>query len=185
MSLFVRRGSWMGGFIAAIALILLTPTHALAQNKPGTWDVTPFLNFNFGSDLNGVSPGLGVAGGYNWSENLAFEGEFSWIPDAEGGDPNIDEPVVTLSGNGVYYFYTGTNFTPYATLGIGIGHTSISIKNPPSDTSSTGFQENLGGGVKAELNPRLTVRGDLRYFHLNDQPSFWRFYGGVVFQLSK
>src|SRR5690349_4501241 len=118
MRLFARTSTWIGAFIATIALVLFTPTHALAQNKPGTWDVTPFLNFGFGSDLSGVSPGLGVAGAYNWSENLSFEGEFSWLPDVVAGDPNIDEPVVTFSGNGVYHFNTGTNLTPYATLGV-------------------------------------------------------------------
>ncbi len=185
MRLFARTGTWIGAFIAAIVLILLMPTHALAQNKPGAWDVTPFLNFNFGSDLSGISPGLGAAAGYNWSENLSFEGEFSWIPDTEAGDQNIKEPVVTLSGNGVYYFNTGTNFAPYATLGIGIGHTSISTTSPPSDTSTTGFQENVGGGVKAVLSERLTVRGDLRYFHLNKGPAYWRLYGGVVFKFPR
>jgi len=31
------------------------------------------------------------------------------------------------------------------------------------------------------VNDRVTVRGDLRHFHTNDQPAFWRLYGGVVF----
>lgn len=188
MSLFARTSTWFGACIACIAttaLVLFAPTPALAQNKLGTWDLTPFLNFNFGSDLSGTSPGLGVAGGYNSSENLSFEGEFSWIPDTQAGDQNVKEPVVTLSANGVYYFYTGTNFTPYATLGIGIGHTSISITNPPSDTSNTGFQENVGGGLKAELNERVTVRGDLRYFHVNKGPAFWRLYAGMVFKFPR
>jgi OOP family OmpA-OmpF porin len=170
-------------FVAA--LMMFTPTRAFAQNKPGTWDVTPFLNFNFGADLDGVSPGVGVAGAYNWTENLAFEGEFSWIPDVVGGDNNTDEPVVTLSGNGVYYFATGSKVTPYATLGLGIGHTSVTVKNPPNDASETGFQVNVGGGVKVPVNDRITVRGDLRHFHTNDQPAFWRLYGGVVFSFPR
>jgi OOP family OmpA-OmpF porin len=185
MSFGSRSSTWIGALIFTMALMMFTPTRAFAQNKPGTWDVTPFLNFNFGGDLDGTSPGVGVAGGYNWTPNLAFEGEFSWIPDVVGGDNNTDEPVVTLSGNGVYYFNTGTNISPYATLGIGIGHTSVTVKNPANEASETGFQVNVGGGVKAEITPRLTVRGDLRHFHTNDQPGFWRLYGGVMFQFPR
>jgi opacity protein-like surface antigen len=185
MSFGSRSSTWIGAFIVTLAFMMFTPTRAFAQNKPATWDITPFLNFNFGADLDGVSPGVGVAAGYNWTENLAFEGEFSYIPDVVGGDNNTDEPVVTLSGNGVYYFNTGTNIIPYATLGVGLGHTSVTVKNPANETSETGFQVNVGGGVKADINPRLTVRGDLRHFHTNDQPAFWRVYGGVVFKFPR
>lgn len=181
MSFGSRSSKWFGGLFIAAALMMFTPARAFAQNKAGTVDVTPFLNFNFGGDLDGTSPGVGVAVGYNWLENVAFEGEFSWIPDVVGGDNNTDEPVVTLSGNGVYYFNTGTKWTPYATLGIGLGHTSVTVKNPPNSVSENGFQVNLGGGVKVPVNDRVTVRGDLRHFHTNDQPAFWRLYGGVVF----
>jgi opacity protein-like surface antigen len=186
MSLRSRSSKCLGAFIIATGLVTFTPTRALAQNKPGTFDITPFLGINFGGDLDGASPGIGVAGGYNWSPNLSFEGEFSVLPDVVGGDSNIDQRVVTLSGNGVYHFNTGTNITPYATLGIGIGHTSLTIKTPPeTETSDTGFQVNLGGGVKADLSERFGVRGDLRYFHTNDQASFVRLYGGVVFKFPR
>jgi OOP family OmpA-OmpF porin len=186
MSLWSRSSKCLGAFIVATALVSLTPSRALAQNTPGTFDITPFLGVNFAGDLNGTSAGLGVAGGYNWSENISFEGELSWLPDAQGGDSNVDEPVVTVSGNGVYHFATGTNLTPYATLGIGIAHTSVTIKTLSTGaTSDTGFAVNFGGGLKAELSHRLTVRGDLRYFHPNDQPSFVRLYAGVVLKLPK
>lgn len=185
MSFCTRTSTWIGAGLMAVGLMAITPDRALAQNKPQTWDVTPFLGINFAGDLDGASPGVGVAGGYNWSENLAFEGEFNWIPDVVGGDNNTDEPIVTLSGNGVYSFNTGTQWVPYATLGIGIGHTSVTVKNPPNDESETGFQVNLGGGVKAAISEKLTVRADLRYFHTNDQPSFVRLYGGVVFHFPR
>jgi OOP family OmpA-OmpF porin len=185
MSFVKRSSTWIGAGLMAAAFVTITPTRALAQNKPQTWDVTPFLGINFAGDLDGASPGVGVAGAYNWSENLAFEGEFSWIPDAVGGDNNVDEPITTLSANGVYSFNTGSKVTPYATLGIGLGHTSVTVKNPANEASETGFQVNLGGGVKVPVTEKLTVRGDLRYFHTNDQPSFVRLYGGVVFSFPR
>jgi OOP family OmpA-OmpF porin len=185
MSFGLRSSQWIAGFIFAAALMMIAPTRAFAQNKPNTWDVTPFLNFNFGSDVDGTSPGLGVAAGYNWTENVAFEGEFSWLPDVFGSDQNADERVVTLSANGVYYFVVHGKVVPYATLGIGIGHTGLTVKSPASEVSETGFQVNVGGGVKVPVNDRITVRGDLRHFHTNDQPAFWRLYGGVVFSFPR
>ena len=35
------------------------------------------------------------------------------------------------------------------------------------------------------ISEKLTVRADLRYFHTNDQPSFVRLYGGVVFHFPR
>jgi opacity protein-like surface antigen len=185
MSFVKRSSTWIGAGLMAAALVTITPTRALAQNKPQTWDVTPFLGINFAGDLDGTSPSVGVAGAYNWSENLAFEGEFAWIPDAVGGDNNVDEPIVNFSANGVYSFNTGTKWVPYATLGVGVGHTSVKVKNPPNDVGESGFEVNLGGGVKVPINEKLAARADLRYFHTNDQPSFVRLYGGVVFSFPR
>ncbi len=189
MRLFPRLGKWTGAFIFTVctaSFLALTPATAHAQNKPGTFDVTPFLGIGFGSDLDGASVLLGAAGAYNYTENLSFEAEMAWIPDIAGGNANIDTPVFTLSGNGVYHFNTGTKINPYATLGIGLGHTSVTVHDTPSlNTSETGFQVNLGGGAKADLTDKLAVRGDLRYFHTNDQPAYWRLYGGVVFKFPR
>ena len=63
MSFGSRSSKWFGGLFIAAALMMFTPARAFAQNKAGTVDVTPFLNFNFGGDLDGTSPGVGVAVG--------------------------------------------------------------------------------------------------------------------------
>jgi opacity protein-like surface antigen len=184
MSFGSRSGIWIGALILTAAFMMFSPTRAFAQNKTGTWDVTPFLGFNNVHSTGGFSPGVGVAGAYNWMPNLAIEGELNWVPDAFGGDDTKDMGLVTLSANGVYSFETGTKWTPYATLGIGIGHEHLNLVNV-TDTSATGFQVNVGAGVKAAVNDRWTVRADLRHFHVNDQEGNWRIYGGVVFNLPR
>jgi opacity protein-like surface antigen len=184
MSFGSRSSTLIGALLFSTAFMICTPSRAFAQNKVGTWDVTPFLGFNNVHSTGGFSPGVGVAGAYNWTPNLAFEGELAWIPDAFGGDDTKDLGLVTLSANGVYSFETGTKFTPYATLGIGFGHEHLNLVNV-SETSATGFQVNVGAGVKAAVNDRWTVRGDLRHFHVNDQEGTWRVYGGVVFSFPR
>ena len=90
--------------------------------------------------------------------------------------------VETFSANGVYHFDTETKFVPYATIGLGFGNMALDIEDVDDEDSSTEFLFNLGGGVKYPVTDRVQVRGDLRYFSINDEsPNFWRVYGGVTF----
>jgi OOP family OmpA-OmpF porin len=184
-----RTGTWMAAMGLAAALFTASPAHAQsALPEPNTFDVTPFLGFGlgFGDDsLDPFDPGssflLGVAVGYNLTTNLSIEGELGVIPDIVGDTDSVDLGITTFSANGVYHFDTQTKFVPYATLGLGFGSMSLDVEGV-DDESNTEFLVNLGGGVKYPVTDRLQVRGDLRYFSINDEnPNFWRVYGGVTF----
>jgi OOP family OmpA-OmpF porin len=184
-----RTGTWMAAMGLAAALFTASPAHAQsALPEPNTFDVTPFIGFGlgFGDDsLDPFNPGssflLGVAVGYNWTTNLAIEAELGIIPDIVGDTDNVDLGITTFSANGVYHFDTQTKFVPYATLGLGFGSMGLDVEGV-DDESNTEFLVNLGGGVKYPVTDRLQVRGDLRYFSVNDEnPNFWRVYGGVSF----
>lgn len=195
MSLCGRRGARMGsGMMGAVVLAagLVTASAALAQPsalpEPNTFEITPFLGVGLGfSDGDGLSDGaflLGAAGAYNFTTQLAVEGELGIIPDIAGESSAVDVSVQTFSANGVYHFDTRTAIVPYATLGLGFGRVSADIAI--DDDSHTEFAVNLGGGVKYPINDRLAIRGDLRYFNVNDEnPNFWRIYGGVTFRLGQ
>jgi OOP family OmpA-OmpF porin len=184
-----RTGTWMAAMGLAAALFTASPAHAQsALPEPNTFDVTPFIGFGlgFGDDsLDPFNPGssflLGVAVGYNWTTNLSIEGELGVIPDIVGDTDSVDLGITTFSANGVYHFDTQTKFVPYATLGLGFGSMGLDVEGV-DDESNTEFLVNLGGGVKYPVTERLQVRGDLRYFSINDEnPNFWRVYGGVTF----
>jgi OmpA-OmpF porin, OOP family len=186
-----RTGTWMAAMGFAAALFTASPAHAQsALPEPNTFDVTPFIGFGLGFDddvldpLNPADPGssflLGVAVGYNWTTNLSIEGELGIIPDIVGDTDAVDIGITTFSANGVYHFDTQSKIVPYATLGLGFGHVGLDVLDV--DESSTEFLVNLGGGVKYPVTDRLQVRGDVRYFSINDEnPNFWRVYGGVTF----
>jgi OOP family OmpA-OmpF porin len=185
-----KTGTWMAAMGLAAALFTASPAHAQsALPEPNTFDVTPFIGFGFGfgdDALDPFDPGssflLGVGVGYNWTTNLSIEGEISHIPDIVGDTDSVDLGVTTFSANGVYHFDTETKFVPYATLGLGFGNMGLDIEDVNDEDSSTEFLFNLGGGVKYPVTDRLQVRGDLRYFSINDEnPNFWRVYGGVTF----
>jgi OmpA-OmpF porin, OOP family len=191
MSFFGRYGTWMGAVALAAGLVTASPAQAqsTALPEPNTFELTPFLGFGLGfSGGEGLDDGsflLGVAGAYNFTTMLAVEGELGIIPDIAGDSSDVDISVQTFSVNGVYHFETRSKVVPYATLGLGFGRTSADFSNL-ADNSSTEFAVNLGGGVKYPINDRLAVRGDLRYFNVNDEnPNFWRIYGGVTFRLGQ
>jgi OOP family OmpA-OmpF porin len=194
MSFFGRYGTRASAWMTAMGLAagLFTAAPAQAQSalpEPGTFDITPFIGFGtgFGDDsLDPFDPSasfvLGVAVGYNLTTNLSIEGELGHIPDIVGDTDAFDLGITTFSANGVYHFDTETKFVPYATLGLGFGNMGLDIEEVDDEESSTEFLFNLGGGVKYPVTDRLQVRGDLRYFSINDEnPNFWRFYGGVTF----
>ena len=191
MSYFGRNGTWIGAVVLAAGLVTASTARAqtTALPEPNTFELTPFLGFGLGfSDGEGLSDGaflLGVAGAYNFTTQLAVEGELAIIPDIAGDNNDVDISVQTFSANGVYHFETNSKVVPYATLGLGFGRTSADFTTLP-DVSSSEFAVNLGGGVKYPINDRLAVRGDLRYFNVNDEnPNFWRIYGGVTFRLGQ
>lgn len=169
-----------------VAAFAAGTSEARAQGLPtaGSIDVTPFLGITFGSDQEGAAIGLGGAIAYNYTPQIAFEGEIGILPDLEGETDEVDISVITFSGNVLYHFDTGTTLTPYATAGIGFGRTNFELAG--LDDSRTELALNIGGGIKSQVNEQITVRGDLRYFNVNDEnPNFWRLYGGVVFSFRR
>jgi opacity protein-like surface antigen len=174
---------------AALGLLALlcSPSAVSAQALPParSLDVTPFFGFTFGTDQEGPTSTLGVGIAYNWTDQLAFEGELGIVPDLEGDTSSVDIGLVTVSANGVYHFDAGSDYVPYATFGLGFGRASFDFPEL-ADDSHTELAINLGGGVKKAINPKLSWRADLRYFNVNDDnPNFWRVYGGVIFHFKK
>lgn len=173
---------------AALGLFALaaTPSTAHAQlPTPRSLEVTPFLGFTFGTNQEGPTTALGAGVTYHWTDQIAFEGELGIVPDIEGDVSSTDIGMLTLSANGVYHFDTGSPYVPYGTFGLGIGRTSYDFDDLP-DFSDTELAFNLGGGVKKAINDKLSWRADLRYFNVNDDnPNFWRVYGGVIFHFRR
>lgn len=199
MSLCGGRGARIGSRVMGAVVLaggLAMAAAAQAQHsalpEPNTFEITPFIGFGLGfsdddglPDLSSGSFLLGAAGAYNFTTQLAVEGELGIIPDIAGDTNGVDIGVQTFSANGVYHFDTGSAIVPYATFGLGFGRTHADVSGV-GDDSQTEFAINLGGGVKYPINDRLAVRGDLRYFNVNDEnPNFWRVYGGVTFRLGQ
>jgi len=188
----------MAGGALIVALVAATPAAAQAPavaqaGTPGQFTVTPFAGFGFSGDLDGGTGALGVAGGYIWSNRVAFEGAWNWLPSSENtGLIEVDSQVWSLTGNVLYHFNRRNNWVPYGAIGIGFGHANVDLDLDDDgddedvlegfDTSSTEFVLNFGGGVERRIANQVAVRGDLRYFFGADLvPDFWRLSAGVSF----
>jgi opacity protein-like surface antigen len=191
------RARRLAGALIAAALFAI-PHSASAQGtapaagqlQPGQWTVTPVIGTAFSGDVDSPTVVLGVAGGYNWTPKISFEGEFNVLPSSEqSGVIELDTRVWNLTGNMLYRF-SGANFIPYGAIGIGVGHGSASLNNTTDpllnsvSNSSNALVVNFGGGVERSITDAIKVRGDLRYFFGGDLVAdYWRFGIGVSFNV--
>jgi opacity protein-like surface antigen len=179
-------------FAAQVMLVATcVPTAAAAQSiaRPNSWTLTPFLHTTL--DVSDPAPdnslGLGFAVGYDWTDNLGFEGEISHLFDLAGDSADVDWSLTTFSANAIYHFDV-RKVTPYATFGLGFERSSTGFDDPLDlpDLSANELTVNFGGGVKYALTDRWIARGDLRRFAANDlAPDHWRLYGGLTYNLGR
>ena len=175
----------------AFSTVLLAASTAAAQpSSESPWTLTPFLGAGFGADIADTTANFGVATAYNFTRQLAIEGELAYS--GEGADNDLFEfgsSLWTFSGNVIYHFTGNDRILPYATAGLGLMHTSVDVElgnNEVIDSSNDEIAMNVGGGVKAHLTRRAHLRGDLRFFNGGDVgDSFWRAYGGVTIMLGR
>ena len=175
---------------AALALTVATALPAPAQTtsqpavEPGTWTLAPFLSLTFGGDGDSTSLGLGGAAGYDLTELWSVEGELGYVFDLAGDSDANDWSVLSLSGNALYHFPLENGWAPYATAGLTIARSNLTIADATADTAEFGV--NLGGGIKMPLTDALTVRGDLRYFkYVDTAPDGFRMYAGLMWRLRR
>jgi len=195
----LRARRFAGALIAAALLAIphsasaqTTATPAAAPLQTGQWTVTPVIGTAFSGDVDSPTVVLGVAGGYNWSPKISFEGEFNVLPSSEqSGVVELDTRVWNITGNMLYRFSAATNkFVPYGAIGLGLGHGSANVDNTRDpllnsvSTSSNALVVNFGGGLERSITDAIKVRGDLRYFFGGDLVAdYWRFGVGVSFNV--
>jgi opacity protein-like surface antigen len=193
--------------ISLMSLALL-PASASAQS----WFVSPFVGANFGGSASfgefpdvddEVERRLDFGATIGWNPNVVgFEVDFGFSPnffEDTAGDRNFefgDSNVTTLMGNVLFSAPSGTGFRPYASAGLGMIRANVSSGTGLfNDLSTNDIGMNVGGGINAQFNEMVGVRGDLRYFRsLQDNEAdndfdlslgsfdFWRGSVGLTFR---
>jgi opacity protein-like surface antigen len=193
--------------ISALSL-MLAPATASAQS----WFVSPFFGGNFGGSADfgdfpdnddAVERRMDFGASLGWNPNVVgFEIDFGYSPnffEDTAGDRNFefgDSNVTTLMGNVLFSAPSGTGFRPYASAGLGMIRANVSSGTGLfNDLSTNDLGINIGGGLNANFNDNVGLRGDLRYFRaLQDNEAdndldlslgsfdFWRGSVGLTFR---
>ncbi len=193
--------------ISALALALL-PGTASAQG----WFFTPFVGANFAGDASfgdfddaddefEQRVDFGATLGYNPGV-VGFEIDLGWSPNFfentigpanfEFGDSN----VTTLMGNLLISAPPGRGVRPYVSAGLGLIRSRVSGAGDLfDDATRNDLGINFGGGLNAQFNDSIGIRGDIRYLRSleDDDPDnefdlglsdfdFWRGTVGVAFR---
>ena len=173
----------MKKIVILIAFFSLAAVPALAQDRSGTFEITPFGGGNFGGTLTTYTPSsgyerkldigdagaYGVRFGYNFSNRAGIE--FGWAHAGNGvygGTSGAFSPRTRLGNfdtdtfevNGVFAFTRG-KVVPYLTVGGGLNSMKLTLNGEGSSTESK-FVGNLGLGVKFWITPQFGVRLDGR-----------------------
>jgi hypothetical protein len=162
----MKAKTWMGTAVAALALLALAVTPAVAQSfqSPVPDRHMAAVGISFGVAVPGddgldTGPTLGVDGEYYLSSRISVRGQLSgaWWGISNAGDDNGVSPA-TLSGNLIYNWEHGV-FHPYATVGLGLY--SYRFTEDDIDSHDTTLGVNIGGGVEYFLDRRNAITGEL------------------------
>lgn len=194
--------------ISALSLVLL-PASAHAQSG---WFFSPFIGGNFGGNADfgdfpenddAVERRMDFGATLGWNPSVVgFEIDLGYSPnffENTAGDRNFefgDNNVTTLMGNVLLSAKPGSGLRPYASAGLGLIRASVSSGTGLfNDLSTNDLGVNFGGGLNANLNDSVGIRGDLRYFRSlqDNQPDndldlslgsfdFWRGSVGLTFR---
>lgn len=144
----------------AACLLLASFSLASAEVRPGAFTLSPMVGYqSFDSNLDiDDSPVYGLAAGYNFDRNWAFELDLRYAPteaDLNGG-PDVD--VWTVTGNVLYHFQPEQILVPYLVAGLGGLQYDVDGWGDDED-----FILNWGGGIKYALSQDIDLRFDLRH----------------------
>lgn len=194
--------------ISALSLVLL-PASAQAQSG---WFFSPFIGGNFGGNADfgdfpdeddAVERRMDFGATLGWNPSVVgFEFDLGYSPNFfqdTAGDANFefgDNNVTTLMGNVLLSAPPGSGVRPYASGGLGLIRASVqSATGLFNDLSTNDLGMNIGGGLNANFNDNVGIRGDVRYFRaLQDNEAdndldlslgsfdFWRGSVGLTFR---
>ena len=195
------------------ASLVLISTVAAPRQASADWLLTPFVGWNFGgtADLFALDDfddefeqkaNFGASLAWMGAGIVGFEVDFGYTPNffentTGGGNFEFgDSNVTTLMGNLLLSAPPGSGFRPYASGGLGLIRANVSSGTGLfNDLSTNDLGVNIGGGINAQFNDNVGIRGDVRYFRSlqDNEPDndldltfgsfdFWRGTVGMTFR---
>jgi len=176
--------------VAVISCILMAGAVGYGQDLArGQVEATGQLGL-----VGGIGTHASVAGsvGAAYTERIFFQGELSYIP-LGGGSVNLlgvesegSAKAINFNAGAQFLFPRSAAIAPYAGIGLGILRSTASASTTfggqtfGSDTSSTDFYVNLGGGVRYYMSDRWGIKPEFMLFAGSE--TYIRVGAGVFFQ---
>ena len=148
-------------FFVVVAMFFVAfafSANAMAENKAGSYTLTPYLGGYSFSDEEGLKNGtaVGLGFGYNYTDRLGVEAVFNYVDfEIESTDQNANAKLLRFDG--LYHFMPKEKLVPY--LAAGLGFIDVNSGNE-EDGFSALFD--LGAGLTYSINDNLQLRGDVR-----------------------
>lgn len=183
--------------LTALAVSLL-----LVSAAPARADVllTPFLGVTFGGDTPNEQVNFGASVAFLGGGVFGVELDAAITPNffdaGDDGVPLEDSNVSTVMGNLMIAApVRSSGIRPYASGGIGLIRARATSVGNVFDLDDNSLGVNVGGGIVGQVNERIGIRGDVRYFrNIQDSEAgedidldlggfnFWRASLGVSFR---
>ncbi len=183
-------------------LIALTLSLSLVAAAPARadWLLTPYLGVTFGGDTPNEQVNFGGSIAFLGAGVFGVEFDAAITPNFFDSDnPNAqleDSNVSTVMANLMIAAPASTpGIRPYGSGGIGLIRTRATSVGNVFDVDDNSFGVNIGGGIIGQVNERVGIRLDGRYFRsLQDSDdsddidldlagfNFWRATLGVSFR---
>jgi len=147
-----------------IGLFLLAPAvPGFAGNQGGTFTLDPFTGFySFDREQKlDARSYYGLRGGYNFTDGLALEAMFGYIPTETESMAYVDRDVqVYRYGlDALFHFNPSGTLVPFVSVGLGVTQTDNGSNGMP-DHGRGMF--NYGVGVKYFISDTVALRGDVK-----------------------
>lgn len=184
--------------VLAMCALTAALSAATVREAHADWLLTPYLGVTFGGDADKEQVNYGLSATVLGAGVFGFELDASITPNFFDTDSGVidDSNVSTIMGNVMLSVPgSGPSFRPYAAAGVGLIRLKATSVGNFFDVDDNSLGINLGGGVLGQVNDRVGIRGDVRYFRSfrdsdNDQGldldlsgfNFWRGTLGVTFR---
>jgi OOP family OmpA-OmpF porin len=170
--------------LAALSAVTICTSAALAENRAGSFNLTPVIGGYHWDGTQGVDANLlyGLNAGYNFTDRLGMEALLHYVHTKEysGGYGNTMD-AVNYRLEGLYHLTPQNKLVPYLALGIGGLRSYFNSSNYDDSVLAS-----YGGGVKYALTDNVALRADARMMSVFYNPSVvynYEYTLGLNFQL--
>jgi OOP family OmpA-OmpF porin len=167
----------------SVLLLIAFATPGLAENRPGTFNLSPFIGGyvldNDQAEKDGVI--FGLRGGYNFTKNLGAEAMFGYSR-TESKQGSHDTDMYRYGIDFLYHFMPDSRFVPF--VAIGGGGTNFNIPDNSSAQNHYAGLFSYGAGAKYFVTDNIAMRGDVRHIVLHHDlgDNNLEYSGGLTFQ---